>query len=87
MDLLYRTLGDLLVPVDVVRERYFHKLNPDNFTRALATGRVSLPITTLDRSVKQTRFVDIRHLAILIDAQADAAAEKLANHQAEPEED
>ncbi len=86
VELLYRTLGDLLVPVDVVRERYFRKLNPDNFTRALTSGRVALPITTLDPSAKQTRFVDIRHLAIFIDAQADAADEELTNNQAEPDE-
>lgn len=73
VELLYRTLGDLLVPVDQVRERYFRNLNQDNFTRALASGRVALPVTTLDTSAKRPRFIDIRHLAILIDAQADAA--------------
>ncbi|OPB08173.1 pyocin activator PrtN family protein [Pseudomonas synxantha] len=86
VELLYRTLGDLLVPVDDVRERYFRNLNPDNFTRALASGRVALPITTLDTSAKRPRFIDIRHLAIFIDAQADAADVELANDQTEPEE-
>lgn len=78
VELLYRTLGDLLVPVDQVRERYFRNLNPDNFTRALTSGRVALPVTTLDTSAKRPRFIDIRHLAILIDAQADAADAELA---------
>jgi hypothetical protein len=86
VELLYRTLGDLLVPVDQVRERYFRNLNPDNFTRALASGRVALPVTNLDTSAKRPRFIDIRHLAILIDAQADAADTELAGALIQPEE-
>jgi hypothetical protein len=86
VDLLYRTLGDLLVPVEQVRERYFSNLNQDNFTRALTSGRVALPITTLDTSAKRPRFIDIRHLAIFIDTQADAADEVLTNTQPQPDE-
>lgn len=85
VELLYRTHGDLLVPVDQVRERYFRNLNADNFTRALASGRVALPVTTLDESAKRMRFIDIRHLATLIDAQADAADVELAITQAAPD--
>lgn len=87
VELLYRTLGDLLVPVDQVRERYFRNLNQDNFTRALASGRVALPVTTLDESAKSPRFIDIRHLAILIDAQADAADAELVSALIQPEEE
>lgn len=87
VELLYRTLGDLLVPVDQVRERYFRNLNPDNFTRALTSGRVALPVTTLDTSNKRPRFIDIRHLAILIDAQADAADAELVSALIQPEEE
>ncbi|MFL9672791.1 pyocin activator PrtN family protein [Pseudomonas marginalis] len=86
VDLLYRTLGDLLVPVEQVRERYFSNLNQDNFTRALTSGRVALPITTLDTSAKRPRFIDIRHLAIFIDTQADAADEELTKTQPQPDE-
>ncbi|RTY63550.1 hypothetical protein EKA83_33105 [Pseudomonas veronii] len=78
--------GDLLVPVEQVRERYFSNLNQDNFTRALTSGRVALPITTLDTSAKRPRFIDIRHLAIFIDTQADAADEELTNAQPQSDE-
>ncbi|MGU9832574.1 MULTISPECIES: pyocin activator PrtN family protein [unclassified Pseudomonas] len=81
VELLYRIFGDLLVPFEQVRERYFSNLNQDNFTRALTSGRVALPITTLDTSAKRSRFIDIRHLAIFIDTQSDAADEEMANTQ------
>ena len=86
VDLLHRTFGDLLVPLEKVRQHYFSNLNQDNFTRVLASGRVALPITTLDTSAKRSRFIDIRHLAIFIDTQADAADEEQANTQAQPDE-
>lgn len=70
-----------------MRERYFRNLNPDNFTRALTSGRVALPVTTLDTSAKRPRFIDIRHLAILIDAQADAADAELVSALIQPEEE
>lgn len=78
VELLFRTFGDVLVPVDRLREQYFDKLNDDNFTRALRELRVLLPVTKLDPSAKGTKFVDIRHLAVLIDTQADAADAELA---------
>lgn len=73
VELLYRTLGDVLVPVEQVRAHYFRNLNDDNFTRALNAGRVPLPVTVLDTSAKAPKFVDIRHLAIFIDARSEAA--------------
>jgi len=79
VELLYRTLGDVIVPLDQVRARYFRNLNEDNFARALSAGRVPLPVTTLDNSAKAQRFIDIRHLAVLIDQAsevADAALEE-----------
>lgn len=87
VELLYRIFGDLLVPFEQVRERYFSNLNQDNFTRALTSGRVALPITTLDTSAKRSRFIDIRHLAIFIDTQADAADEEMANTQSQTRTD
>lgn len=73
VELLYRTLGDVLVPLDQVRARYFRNLNEDNFARAIAAGRVPLPVTTIDSSAKAMKFIDIRHLAVLIDRASDAA--------------
>ncbi|RIA22640.1 pyocin activator protein PrtN [Ectopseudomonas oleovorans] len=78
VELLYRTFGDVLVPLEKLRTRYFDQVNDDNFTRALRELRVLLPITKLDPSNRGTKFVDIRHLAVLIDTQADAADAELA---------
>lgn len=78
VELLYRTFGDVLAPADQVRARYFGRLNDENFTRALNSLRIPLPVTTLDTSGKASKFVDIRHLAIYIDARADLADEQLA---------
>lgn len=78
VELLFRVFGDVLAPVDTVRERYFQRLNADNFTRALQELRIPLPVTRLDASAKAGRFIDIRHLAIFIDTQADAADADLA---------
>ncbi|QTS88275.1 pyocin activator PrtN family protein [Ectopseudomonas khazarica] len=78
VELLFRVFGDLLVPVERLRAQYFDKLNDDNFTRALRELRVPLPVTKLDASAKGTKFVDIRHLAVLIDTQAEAADAELA---------
>lgn len=81
VELLFRALGDVIVPVDQVRHRYFPALNADNFTRALASGRIGLPVVLLDTSNRATKFIDIRHLAILIDAQADAADDAMTDTQ------
>jgi len=78
VELLYRTFGDVLAPVEQVRERYFQRLSDDNFTRALRELRIPLPVTRLDPSAKAGRFIDIRHLAIFIDTQAEAADVELA---------
>lgn len=78
VELLYRTFGDVLAPCEQVRVRYFKHLDPDNFTRALNSLRVPLPVTTLDTSTKAHRFIDIRHLAIHIDARADQADDEVA---------
>ncbi|MCG6541723.1 pyocin activator PrtN family protein [Pseudomonas sp. KSR10] len=78
VELLYRTFGDVLVPVDRIRTTYFRNLNEENFTRALSSGRLQLPITTLDSSAKAPKFIDVRHLAIFIDTRADASDDDLA---------
>lgn len=78
VELLYRTFGDPLAPGEQVRTRYFQHLSADNFTRALRELRIPLPVTRLDTSSKADFFIDIRHLAIFIDTQAEAADAELA---------
>ena len=70
---LFRTHGDVLVPIDRVRTVYFRHLSADNFIRAIATGRLNLPITTLDSSAKAPKFIELHHLAAYIDSCAKAA--------------
>ena len=77
VELLYRTFGDVLVPLDQVRSKYFRNLNPESFGRALEPTRIRLPVTTLDPSRKGLEFVALRHLAAYIDARAYQADEGL----------
>lgn len=90
LELLFRTHGDVLVPIDRVRTVYFRHLSPDNFIRAIASGRLNLPITTLDSSAKAPKFIELHHLAAYIDSRANAAntadslcAETQGNYQVE----
>ncbi|SDF46232.1 Pyocin activator protein PrtN [Pseudomonas seleniipraecipitans] len=73
LELLFRTHGDVLVPIDRVRAVYFRHLSPDNFIRAIASGRLNLPVTTLDSSAKAPKFIELHHLATYIDSCATAA--------------
>jgi hypothetical protein len=87
VELLFRTFSDVLAPAEQVRERYFPHLTADNFTRALRELRVPLPVTKLDVSAKARQFIDIRHLAIYIDAQAEQADCELAEKINQPEQE
>ncbi|PPC76759.1 transcriptional regulator [Pokkaliibacter plantistimulans] len=78
VELLYRSLGDVLVSAEVIRERYFRNLNAASFREAISKGHIPLPITTLYDSRKAPMFIDIRHFAAYIDAQAYAADEAQA---------
>jgi|GEM_PF-355687 len=78
VELLYRTFGDVLIPLDKVRVQYFRNLNEDTFAEQLKVGRICLPITTLDNSQKAPKFAHIRHVAALIDSRAYLADEKQA---------
>ncbi|MFP3443837.1 transcriptional regulator [Pseudomonas putida] len=78
VELLYRTFGDVLIPLDKVRVQYFRNLNEDTFAEQLKVGRICLPITTLDNSQKALKFAHIRHVAALIDSRAYLADEKQA---------
>ncbi|SDI77079.1 Pyocin activator protein PrtN [Pseudomonas flavescens] len=73
LELLFRIHGDVLVPIDRVRTVYFRHLSPDNFIRAITSGRLNLPVTTLDSSAKAPKFIELHHLATYIDNCATAA--------------
>lgn len=76
VELLYRTFGDVLIPIDKVRLQYFRNLNEDTFAEQLKMGRICLPVTKLDPSQKGLKFAHIRHIAALIDSRAYQADEK-----------
>lgn len=73
VELVYRIFGDVLVPLEQVRERWFRNLNKENFSKALACGRIALPVTTLDDSHKAMQFVALDHLAAYVDQRANQA--------------
>ncbi|WP_342594550.1 pyocin activator PrtN family protein [Salinicola lusitanus] len=75
--LLFEQFGDVLIPLDAVRGRYFRNLNEANFRAAIREGRIDLPVITLDRSQKAQPFVCIYHLAVLIERQAHAGVKQL----------
>ncbi|NBB09566.1 pyocin activator PrtN family protein [Pseudomonas sp. SLFW] len=87
VELLYRTFGDLLIPLDQLRARYFRNLNERSFQSEIESGRIQLPVTTLDSSRKAPKFVYIRHVAALIEASAYKADEAMARTQDTPMED
>ncbi|MCS3467423.1 hypothetical protein M2401_001144 [Pseudomonas sp. JUb42] len=78
IELLYRTFGDVLIPLDKLRVQYFRNLNEHSFIAELNSGRIQLPITTLDTSRKAPKYVHIRHVAALIDIRAYRADETMA---------
>ncbi len=75
VELVYRIFGDVLVPLEQVRERWFRNLNKENFSKALACGRIALPVTTLDDSHKAMQFVALDHLAAYVDQRANQAGD------------
>ena len=81
VELLYRNFGDVLIPLDKLREQYFRYLNEQSFIAEIISGRIQLPITTLDSSRKATKFAHIKHVAALIDIRAYKADEELGRSQ------
>lgn len=77
VELLYRTFGDVLIPVEKLRERYFRNLNKESFAAEIATGRIQLPMTTLVNSRKAPKYAHIKHVASLIDIRAYRADEDM----------
>ncbi|WP_064699383.1 pyocin activator PrtN family protein [Halomonas caseinilytica] len=72
--LLYREFGDVLIPIEAVRQRYFRNRNASTFWRALRKGEIPLPVVTLDASHKTQRFICLYQLAAYIEHQARQAA-------------
>ncbi|WP_421548455.1 pyocin activator PrtN family protein [Pseudomonas sp. QD4] len=88
VELLYRTFGDVLIPLDKLRVQYFRNLNEQSFATEISSGRIQLPITTLYGSRKAPKYAHIRHVAALIDIRAYRADEDQAKLQTEtPEQD
>lgn len=79
-EMLYRMFGEILVPLDKVRTHYFRNLNEQTFLTEITSGRIRLPITTLDTSRKAIKYIHIRHIALLIELSAAKAADKFFLH-------
>ncbi|WP_110641060.1 pyocin activator PrtN family protein [Salinicola sp. CPA57] len=79
--LLFEQFGDVLIPLEAVRARYFRNLGPDRFRRAIREGQIDLPVTTLDSSQKAQGFICIYHLAVLIERQAHDSVRQLSPRQ------
>lgn len=72
--LLFDIFGDVLIPLEDVRKRYYRNLNTTTLRRAISDWRIPLPIVTVDASAKAQPYVCIYHLAALIEARAIEAA-------------
>lgn len=77
VEMLHRLFGDVLIPLEKLRVHYFKNLNEKTFTEAINSGRIQLPVTTLDNSVKALRYAHIKHVAALIDIRAYRADEDM----------
>lgn len=74
--LLFEQFGDVLIPLENVRARYFRNLSPERFRRVVRTGQIPLPITTLDGSRKAQAYIHITQLADYIEHRAACAADE-----------
>lgn len=81
VEMLYRTFGNVLIPLEKIREAYFRNLNSQLFVTEIYNGRIQLPITTIDASRKALKYVHIRHMASLIDICAYKADEDMQRQQ------
>lgn len=77
VEMLHQIFGDVLIPLEELRERYFRNLNEKTFSEAINSGRIQLPVTTIDESVKALRYAHIKHVAALIDIRAYKADEDM----------
>src|SRR5450830_544044 len=86
IEMLHQLFGDVLIPLEKLRVHYFKNLNEKTFTEAINSGRIQLPVTTLDHSVKALRYAHIKHVAALIDIRAYKADEDMQRQQDETSE-
>lgn len=86
VEMLYRTFGDMLIPLEKLRVQYFRNLNEETFTEHLRTGRLDLPVFTFGIGRKDLKYADIRHVAALIDIRAYKADEERAKQQTDTPE-
>lgn len=87
VELLYRTFGDVLIPLEKLRVQYFRNLNEQSFAAEITSGRIQLPVVTLYGSRKAPKYAHIRHVAALIDIQAYKADETHAKTLTETTEE
>ena len=80
VEMLHHLFGDVLIPLEKLRVHYFKNLNEKTFTEAINSGRIQLPVTTLDHSGKALRYAHIKHVAALIDIRAYKADEAMPRH-------
>jgi len=86
VELLYRIFGDVMIPLEKVRERYFRNLNKESFAAEIATGRIQLPVTTLDSSRKAPKYAHVKHVAALNDIRDYKADEEMLRPDADERE-
>lgn len=84
VEMLHHIFGDVLIPLEKLRVHYFKNLNEKTFTEAINSGRIQLPVTTLDHSGKSLRYAHIRHVAALIDIRAYKADEEMPRSHNDP---
>ena len=84
IEMLHELFGDVLIPLEKLRAHYFKNLNEKTFTEAINSGRIQLPVTTLDISVKALRYAHIKHVAALIDIRAYKADEEMPRSHNDP---
>jgi len=84
IEMLHELFGDVLIPLEKLRAHYFKNLNEKTFTEAINSGRIQLPVTTLDGSVKALRYAHIKHVAALIDIRAYKADEEMPRSHNDP---
>lgn len=84
VEMLHKIFGDVLIPLEELRERYFRNLNEKTFSEAINSGRIQLPVTTIDESVKALRYTHIKHLAAWIDIRAYKADEEMQRRHNDP---
>lgn len=75
--MLYQVFGDVLIPLEQLRQRYFRNLNEDIFRKQIGTDRIPIPVVMLDKSNKALKYVEIHQLAIYVDNCAEQAEQQL----------